>query len=462
MNKTASPRVQAPRSGPAISVRDISKTFPVYGHPKDLVLEFITGTPRHVDRWALRDVSFDIAHGEVVGIVGSNGAGKSTLLKIIAGTLAQSSGEVKIDGRISAILELGTGFHPEYTGRENVITGGMCLGMTHAEIEERLPWIIEFSELESVIDQPFRTFSSGMQARLTFATAICIDPDIFIVDEALAAGDSYFVSKSFRRIREICNSGATVLFVSHGTNQIAQLCQRAIWIDQGSIRMIDDARTVTRLYDYETHIQGSYGRGRVVSVAHEELEVPTGSDPMPDLGGAASTDDKPTESDLAFRKGPVVIDSVRFLAADGRQRQTFRTWEDITIEVSYSCPGEEDVPFDYLGLAIGIEREKDLVLVSQFSSSNPSGNNRSDLDESFSRRAGKSGKLVAKLTNVRMLEGEYLVSLGILPNIPGQSEFYEYRHRMYRLKMVSAGYPSGAVYYPDVSWSHEPVDAAQQ
>lgn len=453
MNAMSKVQTVVPRSGAAISVRGISKNFPVYSHPKDLVIEFLTGTPRHAERWALKNISFDIAHGEVVGIVGANGAGKSTLLKIIAGTLAQSSGEVKIDGRVSAILELGTGFHPEYTGRQNVITGGMCLGMTHAEIEERLPWIIDFSELESVIDQPFRTYSSGMQARLTFATAICVDPDIFIVDEALAAGDSYFVTKCFRRIREICNSGATVLFVSHGTHQIAQLCQRAIWIDDGQIRMIDDARAVTRLYDYETHIRSSYGRGRVVAVDHEQPKESTDSDH--DAEAAAEATEEPVQSVLAYRKGPVVIDKVRFLGADGRHRQTFRTWEDITLEVSYSCP-EEETPFDFLGLAIGIEREKDLVLVAQFGSSQPSGNEiELDLDESFLKRPGKSGKILARLGNIRLLDGEYLISLGILPNVPGQSNFYEYRHRAYRLKIVPAGYPSGAIYYPEVVWQHE-------
>ena len=449
------------RTGAAISVRAVCKSFPVYNHPKDLVLEFITGTRRHGERWALRDISFDIAHGEVVGIVGANGAGKSTLLKIIAGTLAQTSGEVKIDGRVSAILELGTGFHPEYTGRQNVITGGMCLGMTRAEVEQRLPWIVEFSELESVIDEPFRTYSSGMQARLTFATAISGDPDVFIVDEALAAGDSYFVTKCFRRIREICNSGATVLFVSHGTNQIAQLCQRAIWIDGGQIRMIDDARVVTRRYDYETHIRGSHGRGRVVSVDQESPAIAVENDQDTELAAETLAVREPVQSVLAYRKGPVIIDAVRFLAADGKQRHAFRTWDDIEIEVSYSCP-EDEMPFDFLGLAIGIERERDLVLVAQFSSAQPSGMDfRDDVEESFLKRAGKCGKLLARLPAARMLEGDYLVSLGILPNIPGQSSFYEYRHRAYRLKIVAAGYPSGAIYYPEVVWQHESTSATK-
>jgi ABC-type polysaccharide/polyol phosphate transport system ATPase subunit len=452
MNETRI-RNAAAGAGAAISVKCVSKSFPIYNHPKDLALEFITGTKRHAERWALKDISFEIARGEVVGIVGANGAGKSTLLKIIAGTLAQTSGEINIDGRVSAILELGTGFHPEYTGRQNVVTGGMCLGMTHAEIEKQLPWIIEFSELESVIDQPFRTYSSGMQARLTFATAICVDPDIFIVDEALAAGDSYFVTKCFRRIREICDSGATVLFVSHGTNQIAQLCQRAIWIDGGQIRMIDDARTVTRLYDYETHIRGSYGRGRVVSVDQEKPGAT--ADPDGEQPWVSSAVEEPEQAILAYRKGPVIIDGVRFVAADGKQRRVFRTWEDINIEVSYTC-AEEEIPYDFLGLAIGIERERDLVLVAQFSSAQPSGRDfEGDFDESFLKRAGKSGKLLAQLSRNRMLEGDYLISLGILPNIPGHPSFYEYRHRAYRIKVVPAGYPSGAIYYPEIVWQHE-------
>ncbi len=236
--------------GAAVTLENVSKSYAVYPSPADRLKELLTLGRRchHQDFWALRDVTLEIERGSTFSILGENGAGKSTLLQLIAGILRPTAGRLERKGRVSALLELGSGFNPEFTGRENVFLNGAILGLSNKEIERRYPAIIDFAEIGDFIRQPVKTYSSGMVVRLAFAVAINVDPEILLVDEALAVGDIYFRQRCMRKIHELHRAGVTILFVTHNVADVKSLATRAMWMAGGRVVEIGDPDRVVSHY----------------------------------------------------------------------------------------------------------------------------------------------------------------------------------------------------------------------
>ncbi|WP_424253682.1 ABC transporter ATP-binding protein [Desulfoprunum sp.] len=237
-------------SDAVIKVENLCKCYQIYEKPRDRLYQMLMRGHRQYYRefWALRDVSFEIQKGETVGIIGRNGSGKSTLLQMVCGTLNPTSGSIRTSGRIAALLELGSGFNPEFTGRENVYTNGAVLGLSENEIDSCFDDIAEFADIGEFIERPVKTYSSGMMVRLAFAVQATIEPDILIVDEALAVGDEKFQRKCFARLEALKNNGTSILFVSHSGPQIVELCDRAILLEQGRRLMCAKPMQVVRAY----------------------------------------------------------------------------------------------------------------------------------------------------------------------------------------------------------------------
>ena len=237
-----------------IQCTDVRKDFPIYHHFTGGIKSFLFHFPTAIKEMrksrftALKNISFEVSSGETVGIIGKNGAGKSTILGLLAGVLKPSSGQVTVAGRIAPLLELGAGFHPELSGRENILLNGILLGMLKRELEEKIDSIIEFSELEKFIDQPIRTYSSGMLARLGFSVAVHCDPDILLVDEVLSVGDQDFQKKCIEKMSDFKTTGKTIVFVSHSMEQIGRICDRVIWIDQGEIHLSGEPQQIILKY----------------------------------------------------------------------------------------------------------------------------------------------------------------------------------------------------------------------
>lgn len=289
----------------AIEVEHLTKVYRLYRSPKDRLRELLSlsGKKYHHEFHALRDVSFAIQKGETVGIIGQNGSGKSTLLKIICGVLRATKGSVKVNGRVSSLLELGAGFHPEFTGRDNVYMNGALMGLSRDEIEKRFAEIEAFADIGEYIDQPVKTYSSGMFVRLAFAAAVGVDPEILVIDEALAVGDARFQMKCMKRMEEFRSKGQTIVLVSHNLYSIRAFCTACLWIQHGELAASGNPDEVVNRYLSSSVAAGD--QSRASSVPKETAE------------------------------GAVRITGARLLDRTGNESRAFRTGDDITLEVFY-------------------------------------------------------------------------------------------------------------------------------
>jgi lipopolysaccharide transport system ATP-binding protein len=232
-----------------VNAEGLTKTYRSYATPWDRLLEGVTRRRRHREFHALTDVSFALPRGEGLALIGENGAGKSTLLKILAGITSPTSGGFRVSGKIASILELGSGFHPEFTGRQNIVLNAAMLGLSQEELQRKMPDIVAFSELGDFIDQPVKTYSTGMAMRLGFSIATQVEPDVLIVDEALSVGDGYFQKKCMDRLRVFVDAGGTLLFCSHAMYYVSAFCQRALWLRQGRVEALGPVSEVVREYE---------------------------------------------------------------------------------------------------------------------------------------------------------------------------------------------------------------------
>jgi lipopolysaccharide transport system ATP-binding protein len=399
----------SPTAEIAISLRQVGKRFRLHrgrqvSTVKDLFVRLFTGGRgpgllSGEELWALRDVTLDLARGRMVGIVGSNGSGKSTLLKVLGGILKPTTGQVSVRGRVSALIELGAGFHPEFTGRENIHVNGVLLGLSRAEIRARFDEIVAFAGLEPFVDNPVKTYSSGMYMRLGFAIAVTVDPDVLLIDEVLAVGDEAFQHRCVGKIQEFKARGKTIVLVSHDLGSIERLCDEAVWLDGGRLRARGETREVVG--QYLDHVAREEARALGLEHAQAEATARAGS---------------------AARWGTREIELTRVQLSDaaGRERYLFETGEPCTLRLAYRAhrPIEDPV------FGLGVFRKDGICCY---------GTNTAVDGLTLGKVAG-DGEVLVDLERLDLVEGEYLLDVAVHAR---DGHPYDYHARLYAFAVRS-------------------------
>ena len=413
----------------AVVIKNLTKEYRLYDNPWDRVKEVFSVTGKKYSRGfkALDGISMEVNRGETVGIVGANGAGKSTLLKIITGVLPPTSGEVQVNGKIAALLELGAGFNQEYTGLQNIYLNGRIMGFSRKQMEERVDAIVEFADIGEFVDQPVKTYSSGMFARLAFAVAINVEPDILIVDEALSVGDLFFQNKCFQKFEELKSRGATILFVSHDIASVRQMCSRALWIDKGMQKKFDECNLVCDMYMDEK--RKSMNAGVVLSAQEYrtmDAEHPAGKVVFPAL---------------QYKNSKLMSGSFRFLSC-------FITDSDGAVTMDMEV--EEEYQFHMV-----IEFFEDIKhLIAGFVFENNKGlpiydiNNYINQGQTWDGVKGEISEITFQFRLPRIMKGTYVVSAALAQGTQEQHIMLTWLHGVLETTVYNEGYNSSYIEIP--------------
>lgn len=414
-----------------IEITNLIKTYRLYDNPKDRVKEVFSLTGKKYSREfnALNGISINVNKGETVGIIGTNGAGKSTLLKIITGVLNPTSGNVKVNGKIAALLELGAGFNQEYTGLQNIYLNGRMMGYSKTQMDEKVKNIVEFADIGDFIYQPVKTYSSGMFARLAFAVSINVEPDILIVDEALSVGDLFFQNKCFQKFEELKKKGITILFVSHDIASVRQMCSRVLWIDHGNQKKFDQCDLVCDMYMDEKRKNMNEGIDLNTVISKNGI--------LDDH----YINEKKIFPKLQYKSSKLISDKFKFVSCF-----ILDEFGKITSEMVVDRKYEVHVAIEFM------ENMEDLILGFVFE--NNKGlpiydiNNYINQQQTWKGKKGKISEVIFAFTLPRIMKGRYVVSVALAQGTQEKNKALTWLHGVMEVEIINRGYNSSYIEIP--------------